>query len=110
MKTTNIFASIPEKLSHEVVDILIHQDDVKIERIVSKGHRSPKSGWYDQHQNEWVIVLKGSAIITFEAGEDTSLQAGDHINIPAHTKHKVSWTDPDIETIWLAIYYGKVAL
>ncbi|MDF5306351.1 cupin, partial [Vibrio parahaemolyticus] len=23
----------------------------------------------------------------------------------AHTKHKVSWTDPTQETIWLAVFY-----
>ncbi|MDF4600008.1 cupin, partial [Vibrio parahaemolyticus] len=22
-----------------------------------------------------------------------------------HTKHKVSWTDPTQETIWLAVFY-----
>jgi cupin 2 domain-containing protein len=39
---------------------------IKIERITSNGHTSPKTGWHDQKQNEWVMVLKGDAIITFE--------------------------------------------
>jgi len=28
-----------------------------------------------------------------------------YIEIPALQKHKVSWTDPDNETIWLAVHY-----
>jgi len=28
-----------------------------------------------------------------------------YIEIPALQKHKVSWTDPDNETIWLAVRY-----
>ncbi|MFP8878842.1 MAG: phosphoribosylaminoimidazole carboxylase, partial [Myxococcota bacterium] len=33
------------------------------------------------------------------------LGPGDHLNIPAHTRHRVAWTDPDQATIWLAIFY-----
>lgn len=51
------------------------------------------------------MVLQGSAVITYEDSTQTSLNIGDHLNIPAHTKHKVSWTDPKIETIWLAVHY-----
>jgi cupin 2 domain-containing protein len=106
MNTTNIFKDIPRNLDSEFFDVLIQKNDVKIERIVSKGHSSPESGWYDQAQDEWVIILQGEAIITFEDSEDVRLGMGDHINIPAHTKHKVSWTPPQIETIWIAVFYG----
>lgn len=107
MKSGNIFAGIPEDLEHEVLQTLLQKDDVVIERIVSKGHVSPKTGWYDQAQDEWVIVLQGEAILTFESGSETHLNIGDHIHIPAHVKHKVSWTTPHIETIWLAVFYGN---
>ena len=33
----------------------------KIERIVSRGHASPEDFWYDQEENEWVMVVKGTA-------------------------------------------------
>ncbi len=105
MKLKNIFESIPDNLDEEIFELLVQSENVKIERIISKGHTSPESGWYDQEQNEWVIVLKGEAIISFENGKEVNLKAGSHINIPAHKKHKVSWTDPKIETIWLAIHY-----
>jgi len=104
----NILQNIPTNLSKEVFETLLDNNSVKIERIVSKGHTSPKSGWYDQAQHEWVILLEGAATITFEDGKETNLNKGDYLNIPAHVKHKVSWTDPDVETIWLAIFYGNV--
>jgi cupin 2 domain-containing protein len=101
----NIFDLITDKLDQEVFETLIHSDNLKIERIISKGHTSPKSGWYDQQHNEWVIVLKGKACIAFENDREISLLPGDYINIPAHKRHKVIWTDPETETIWLAIHY-----
>ncbi len=106
MELKNIFESIPDHLDEEIVEVLVQSDQVKIERIISKGHRSPESGWYDQERNEWVIMLKGGAIISFKNEEEINLMAGSHLNIPAHKKHKVRWTNPATETIWLAIHYS----
>ena len=105
IELNNLFQSIPENLDEEIFEQLIESKNIKIERIISKGHTSPKTGWYDQEQNEWVIVLKGEAIIAFKNEADIHLTSGSHINIPAHTSHKVKWTTPDQETIWLAIHY-----
>jgi cupin 2 domain-containing protein len=33
------------------------------------------------------------------------MKAGDYVEIPAHTRHRVEWTDPDEDTVWLAVYY-----
>ena len=101
----NLFEFIPEKGSEELFSELVRGDNIKIERIVSKGHSSPASGWYDQAEHEWVAVLKGAAKIAFENGEEVHLTAGSYLTIPAHTNHKVTWTTPDTETIWLAVYY-----
>ncbi|CAM2852274.1 cupin domain-containing protein [Moritella viscosa] len=101
----NIFDSIPADLSSEVFEDLVSSEKVKIERIISKGHSSPDVGWYDQEQSEWVIVIAGSAIIDFDDKPSITLKAGDYLNIPAHQKHKVAWTDPDVETVWLAVHY-----
>ena len=65
----------------------------------------PKSGWYDQDQNEWVLVLKGAARLAFEDGSEVSMGPGDSLEIPAHVKHKVVWTDPDEETVWVGVRY-----
>ena len=104
-KIGNLFEAIPEKLSEEVFSELVRADNVRIERIVSKGHASPSSGWYNQADNEWVAVLKGAARIAFENGEEVELTSGSYLTIPAHTKHKVTWTTPDTETVWLAVHY-----
>ncbi len=81
-------------------------DTMKIERIVSKGHQSPPDFWYDQAQTEWVMVLQGRAKVRFKKdGTIAELLPGDHLIIPAHVQHRVEWTDPDQETIWLAVHY-----
>lgn len=101
----NIFEELPKNLGEEVFEILAQSETVKIERIISKGHTSPKRGWYDQESSEWVIVLKGEAILSFEDNEAVRLTEGSYINIPPHKKHRVDWTDPNRETIWLAVHY-----
>jgi len=101
----NIFAALPDSLEAEVFEKLVDSDNVTIERIVSKGHSSPETGWYDQESNEWVMVLQGEAILAFENSPDVHLTSGDYLNIPAHSRHRVLWTAGDLETIWLAIHY-----
>ena len=101
----NIFGARPEKFDQEVFEELIRDKHVRIERILSRGHSSPESGWYDQEENEWVIVLEGSGALVFEDGREVILNTGDYLNIPAHTRHRVSRTDPDVVTVWLAVFY-----
>ena len=105
MKPDNIFLNIPCKLEQEIFESIIKDRAVSIERIISKGQTCPESGWFDQEKNEWVIILKGKAIVVFENQMPIPLNEGDFINIPSHTKHRVAWTDPDSETIWLAVHY-----
>jgi cupin 2 domain-containing protein len=102
---SNIFDLLPGTLEKEAFSDLVKHDHVRIERILSKGHTSPDAGWYDQDENEWVIVLKGSGRIVFEDGIEIQLNSGDYLNIPVHSKHKVKWTDPNNVTVWLAVFY-----
>ncbi|MCG9676958.1 cupin domain-containing protein [Vibrio sp. Isolate23] len=101
----NLLQSIPEDLSQEVFEDLLSGSSFRLERIVSKGQSSEQGFWYDQDEHEWVIVLTGYARLQYQTGEEIELKAGDHLKIPAHTKHRVSYTTPDEETIWLAIFY-----
>lgn len=103
MEAANIFHDMPEALDEERFTTLAHGDDVKIERIISNGHASPETGWYDQDWDEWVIVLSGSAVMSFPTGNDVEMNVGDYVHLPAHCKHKVSWTAP--QTVWLAVHY-----
>lgn len=102
---SNIFELVPDDISNELFETIVSSENVRIERIISKGHASPASGWYDQDEHEWVIVLKGEAKIEIENQATVYLVSGSYLNISAHTRHKVSWTEPDTETIWLAVYY-----
>lgn len=105
METKNIFRDLPGSLKEEAFEPLVESESVLIERIVSKGHKSPEHGWYDQDRNEWVMVLQGEARLLFENDETVHLEPGRYVNIPAHTRHKVLWTTDEMETIWLAVHY-----
>lgn len=107
-RVKNIFADIPEQLPQEMVEEIASGEQVRIERIVSKGHASPPGFWYDQQSDEWVILLEGAARLRFaDCEKPVSLKSGDHIFIPAHSRHRVEWTHPDQQTIWLAVFCGQ---
>jgi len=102
----NLLTNIPTSLAEELIEVLVENKAVRIERIVSTGHNSPENVWYDQEEHEWVVVLKGQARLLFKDDiESVDLKPGDHINIPAHRKHRVEWTSLNEPTIWLAVFY-----
>jgi cupin 2 domain-containing protein len=98
--TGNIFDALPADISNEIFEDIVRTSHVRIERIISQGHSSPEVGWYDQDENEWVIILEGSGSILFEDGRQVVLNKGDYLNIPAHSKHKVLGTDKGFEVQW----------
>jgi cupin 2 domain-containing protein len=101
-----LLEGIPAELPEEISQTICSTDSVRIERIVSRGHASPEGFWYDQEENEFVLVVRGRAGLKLENEDDiVVLKAGDYLNIGAHVKHRVEWTDPTCETIWLAVHY-----
>ena len=106
IKLGNLFSNLPDAIDDEVFETIVTSESIKIERIVSKSHRTVDNYWYDQKKNEWVMIIKGSAGLRFENDQKmVEMMQGDYINIPAHCRHRVEWTDPDVETIWLAVHY-----
>ncbi|PAU80113.1 cupin [Halovibrio salipaludis] len=101
----NLLSSLPQTLGAEAFESIIEASHVRIERIVSRGHTSPDYGWYDQEEHEWILVLEGAGTVLFEQGPEIHLKKGDHLTIPAHARHRVSWTDPETVTVWLAVFY-----
>ena len=102
----NIFSDIPDNLPDELIEIIAENHVVTIERIVSRGHVSPNDFWYDQDKNEFVFLVCGEARLRFEGKEESvQMKKGDYIIIPAHKRHRVEWTSPDEDTVWLAIHY-----
>lgn len=101
----NLLTDLPDASVEERVEVLLSTPNSRLERIISHGQSSPESFWYDQSQAEWVMVLKGHARIAIE--DDTkehTLDPGDSIYLPKHCRHRVTWTDPDQPTIWLALF------
>jgi len=104
----NIVADIPEQLPNELFTTLLQNPQLKMERIVSKGHCNAKDDWFEQAEAEWVFLLQGKAVLEFAAASELkTLNAGDYLLIPAHCKHRVDWTEPEKETIWLALHFKE---
>lgn len=101
----NLFAGIPARLPEELFEKILQKPAFTLERIVSQGHVTPPGQWYDQEQDEWVLVFRGRARLRF-ADRQVEMREGDYLLIPAHRKHRVEWTDPQQETVWLALHFG----
>jgi cupin 2 domain-containing protein len=104
--TGNLWSGLPERpVVQEIVDILLERPDIRIERIVSTGQATAQGEWYDQDRDEWVLVVAGAARLRIEGeGDDRELGDGDFIMLPAHCRHRVTWTQSEPPTIWLAIF------
>ena len=110
MDIKNIFSGIKNQSPEEILETIIKTSQFKIERIISRGQSTDKNKWYDQDVDEWVMVLKGSAGLIFEGNDEVvTMKPGDYVNIPAHQKHRVEWTDANEDTIWLAVHYQNEA-
>lgn len=102
----NLLAHLPAELPSELFETLLSGNSFRLERIVSLGHVTPPGEWYDQDEDEWVLLVSGAARLRFEGESDArDLRPGDHFLIPAHSRHRVEWTTPDMPTVWLALHY-----
>jgi cupin 2 domain-containing protein len=101
----NLVATAPTSGEAEAIDKIVLGRGIRMERIVSFGQASPDGFWCDQDMAEWVMVLSGRARLSI-AGEETDrvLGPGDALFLPAHCRHRVTWTDPSSPTIWLALF------
>ena len=101
-RVKSIFADSARATDAEQFLTLFENHALKIERIVSHLHSSPAGFWYDQAEDEWVIILRGSAALEFAAGEIVEMQEGDYLSIPRGARHRVARTGED--TVWLAVH------
>ena len=101
----NIFENIKPTSNKELAEVLLQNENIIIERIVSYGFPTPDGFWYNQDKNEWVLLLSGEAEIEFKDGKLTQLKAGDYLFIPAHQQHRVSCTSKEPNCVWLAFHF-----
>ena len=104
----NIFDALPKTLAGEAFEEILRRPGLRLERIVSKGHATPAGEWYDQEEHEWVLLLAGSAGLRIEGKEEVIvMRPGDYLDLPAHVRHRVEWTESTRETIWLALHFNS---
>ncbi|HUI18796.1 MAG TPA: cupin domain-containing protein [Alphaproteobacteria bacterium] len=103
---SNLFSALPPAGAGEHSDELLRNGEVRIERIVSHGEASPPGFWYDEAWHEWVVLLKGRAVLRFaDEPAPRRLEPGDCIAIAAHRRHRVEATAAAEPTLWLAVHY-----
>jgi cupin 2 domain-containing protein len=98
----NLFVNLPTGTAQEEFLTLLESGGARVERIVSRSHRSPPGFWYDPDDDEWVLVVVGSATLEFASGELVELKAGDYVTLARHAKHRVARTSE--EMVWLAVH------
>jgi cupin 2 domain-containing protein len=102
---TNLLNALPDARAGEIMETVVSARGVRLERIVSHGQASPADFWYDQDKAEWVMVLTGSARLAIEGDPVERVLCQDNaVFLPAHRRHRVTWTDPDRPTVWLALF------
>jgi cupin 2 domain-containing protein len=107
LRSGNLFSGLPEgRQPEETFEPLVETRGLRIERIVSTGQTTPEGEWLDQDQSEWVVLLRGSARLLIE-GEPTErrLEPGDWLLLPAHCRHRVTWTSENEPAVWLAVHF-----
>jgi cupin 2 domain-containing protein len=111
VKVGNLLSDLPARpLADEVTDVLVKQAPVRIERIVSAGQITPEGKWYDQDADEWVLLVSGAARLRIEGEtEDRVLEEGGWMLLPAHCRHRVTWTRKKPPTVWLAVHISSRA-
>lgn len=106
MLTLESLYELPEgfPFEEEYVEVLLDNDEARVERIISSGQASPEGFWYDQDEVERVVLLQGEAVLAFEEGTET-LRAGSSRTILAHEKHRILSTSKEPPCIWVCIFY-----
>lgn len=97
----NVFLPNMTDPDKEQFDTLLKTENLHIEKITSNGQTS--SQWYEQDQDEWVLLLEGEGRLLFEDKREIILKKGEFIHIEKMKRHKVTYTASP--TVWLAIHF-----
>ena len=99
----NIFEieKLPEIEEEEIVDILKENENVKIERIISRGQ---VSDWMVQEKREYVLLIQGNAVIEFN-DKTVEMKSGDTLFIEKSERHRVAYTSESPCCIWFCVHF-----
>ena len=124
----NIYDKIPESITEEIIEIMYQNPHCKVERIISNGQITTENEWYDQDQEEWIILVQGEATILIEKLQEESsdkcnilncnikeescdkvhMVKGDTLLIKSHQKHRVIYTSQNPLCIWLCVFVDNI--
>lgn len=105
MRRGNLLDAIPNGIAEELCQTLLSRDEIRLERIVSTGQMSPLNFWYDQEEDEFVVLIAGAATLRIEENDTVvHLRIGTWVELPAHCRHRLEWTQADPPTVWLAVF------
>ena len=108
LKKGNIYSSVPEgQTDTEYFETLHSANGLRIERIVGLKEFNEPGKWYDQEEDEWVILLQGNAELEIKNEDVLQLGQGDYVFLPAHKIHRISRTSGEPKCLWLAVF-GKM--
>lgn len=88
----------------EIFETILSKEGFRVERIVTLIPYDKPGEWYDQQEDEWVLLLQGKAGLEFAENKTVQLNAGDYIFIPARQRHRVIYTSAEPKCIWLAVF------
>ena len=104
----NLFLGKGVKPGEEQEGMLCQGPGWRLMRIESCAASSPEGFWYDQTENEWLTLMRGSARLQLrDPDEWVDLSVGDQLLISAHRRHRLVRTDPHPGTLWLALYWSE---
>lgn len=83
----------------ERVETLWESGIYRLERITSSGQ---SSDFYDQDEDEWVILLRGEAVVQMEDGRQRHLREGSLLFLPARLRHRVAATSE--QCVWCCLF------
>lgn len=107
---SNLLDSACPPPGQERIERLLDVPGLRLERIHSCSHATPRDRWYDQDEHEWVMLLRGTAQLIVEGEpQPRNLSPGDWLMIEAHRRHRVLATDPPPGTLWLAAFWGPAS-
>lgn len=98
------FFQLPDYTGEEFAETLLSGSGFRLERIVSRGDSSPEGFWYDQEEDEYVLLLQGQAVLEYPGDQLVSLKPGDQLVIPAGCRHRVAKTSASPPAVWLTIF------
>jgi len=104
IRAGNLLRALPDAGAGEVFESLAAGGACRLLRIVSEGQATQAGEWYDQDEDEWVLLVSGAAGLRIEGEAGVRrLGPGDWLLLPAHCRHRVEWTEAP--TVWLALHY-----